>query len=172
MPPTSRPTMTVNWQQISDHVWDGIRTEFTLPAVAQVRRRLSELMEDPEPVMQQLVRVYIDDGTFCPGFQFLAGGQLHPTVRALFIRAMALKVPHNSFAAWMMTPSRMLAGSRPVDVLKDPPESLFPALETFSQKHWREPIRTDRKQGSERTTAGPRELPAQPNDCSARQSPG
>jgi hypothetical protein len=29
-----------------------------------VRRRLSELMEDPEPVMQQLVRVFIDDGTF------------------------------------------------------------------------------------------------------------
>lgn len=31
-------------------------------------RGLSELTEDPEPVMQQLVRV-IDDGTYCPGFQ-------------------------------------------------------------------------------------------------------
>lgn len=129
--------MAVNWQPISDDVWDGIRTEFTLPAVAQVRRRLSELMEDPEPVMQQLVRVFLDAGTFCPGFQFLAGGQLQPTVRALFTRALVLKIPHNSFAAWMMAPSGVLAGARPVDLLKDPPESLFPALETFSQEHWR-----------------------------------
>jgi hypothetical protein len=43
---------------ISDQTWAGIRTEFTLPALAQVNRRLSELMEDPEPVMQQLVRVH------------------------------------------------------------------------------------------------------------------
>jgi hypothetical protein len=49
----------VNWQPISDQVWDGIRTEFTLPAVGQVRHRLSELMEDPEPVMRQLVRVFL-----------------------------------------------------------------------------------------------------------------
>lgn len=102
-------------------------------------------MEDPEPVMTRLFRVFIDDGTFCPGFQFLPGGQLHPNVRELFTRAMALGIPHNSFAAWMMTPSRVLAGSRPVDLLKDPPGSLFPALEKFSQEHWREPVRTDRK---------------------------
>lgn len=41
--------MPVNWPPIADHVWDGIRTEFTLPTVAQVRHRLSELIEDPEP---------------------------------------------------------------------------------------------------------------------------
>jgi hypothetical protein len=70
----------VNRQPVSGQIWDGIRAEFTLPALEQVRRRLCELMEDPEPVMQQLVRVFIDDGTFCPGFQFLPGGQLHPTV--------------------------------------------------------------------------------------------
>jgi hypothetical protein len=43
-------------EPISDQTWDAIRTEFTVPSLDQVRRRLSELMEDPEPVMQQLVR--------------------------------------------------------------------------------------------------------------------
>jgi len=66
---------------VSDQTWEAIRAEFTLPALEQVRRRLSELVEDPEPVMRQLVRV-IDEGTYCPGFQFLAGGRLHPIVTA------------------------------------------------------------------------------------------
>jgi hypothetical protein len=51
---------------------------FTLSALGQAHRRLSELMDDPEPIMQQLVRVYIADNTFYPGFQFLPGGQLPP----------------------------------------------------------------------------------------------
>ncbi|MET3721275.1 MULTISPECIES: hypothetical protein [unclassified Arthrobacter] len=63
----------MNDQPFNDQTWAGIRPEYTLPTLGQVRRRLSELMEDPEPVMQQLVRVFIDDGTFCPGFQFLPG---------------------------------------------------------------------------------------------------
>lgn len=46
-------------QTISDQTWAGIRSEFTLPTLEQVRRRLSELMEDPEPVMRQLVRVFL-----------------------------------------------------------------------------------------------------------------
>ena len=75
-------------------------------------------------MMRQLVRV-IDEGTFCPGFQFLAGGQPHPTVRSLFARAMALKIPHNCFAAWMVSPSRTIAGSRPVDLLNSPPHPCF-----------------------------------------------
>ena len=77
-------------------------------------------MEDPEPVMRQLVRVFIDDGTFCPGFQFLPGGQLHPTVLTLFQRAMDLDIPHNYFTAWMVTPARTLDGLRPVDCLELP----------------------------------------------------
>lgn len=133
----------MNWQPISDQVWDGIKTEFTLPSVEQVRRRLSELMEDPEPVMRQLVRVFLsDEGTYCPGFQFLADGKPHPIVRNLFVRAMASKIPHNCFAAWMVTPSRTLAGSRPVDLLEDPPTALFLALETFGQEHTNRPRRT------------------------------
>jgi hypothetical protein len=119
---------------ISDQTWAAIRAEFTLPALEQVRRRLSELVEDPEPVMQRLVRVFIDDGTFCPGFQFLPGGQLHPTVVGLFRRAMELKVPHNYFTVWMVTPSRELAGSRPVDLLKNSPSPLLRALEAFNRR--------------------------------------
>jgi hypothetical protein len=49
----------VNGQPINDQTWAGIRAEFTLPALQQVRRRLSELMEDPEQIMRQLVRVFI-----------------------------------------------------------------------------------------------------------------
>jgi hypothetical protein len=85
----------VNGQPINDQTWAAIRAEFTLPTLQQVRRRLSELMEDPAPVMRQLVRVFIDDGTFCPGFQFLPGGQLRPTVVELFQRAVDLQIPHN-----------------------------------------------------------------------------
>jgi hypothetical protein len=84
--------------------------------------------------MRQLVRVFIDDGTFCPGFQFLPGGQLQPTVIGLFRRAMELDIPHNYFTVWMVTPSRDLAGSRPVDHLKGNPAPLVRALESY---RWR-----------------------------------
>ncbi len=123
--------MTINRRPISNQMWEGIRAEFTLPALEQVRRRLSQLMEDPEPVMQQLVRVFIDDGTFCPGFQFLPGGQLHPTVMRLFQRALELQIPHNYFTLWMVTPSRDLAGTRPVDHQKSRPAPLLRALESY-----------------------------------------
>jgi hypothetical protein len=119
---------------ISEQTWAGIRAEFTLPTLKQVHHRLSELMEDPEPVMRQLVRVFIDDGTFCPGFQFLPGGQLHPTVTALFRKAMELDIPHNYFTLWMVTPSKELAGARPVDLLKGGPAPLLRALKTY---RWR-----------------------------------
>ena len=121
----------MNGQTINDQTWAGIRTEFTLPTLEQVRRRLSELTEDPELVMRQLVRVFIDDGTFCPGFQFLPGGQLRPIVVALFQRAMELQIPHNYFTLWMVTPSKGLAGSRPVDHLKGGPAPLLRALESY-----------------------------------------
>jgi hypothetical protein len=124
----------MNREPISDQIWEGIRTEFMLPSLGQVRRRLSELMEDTEPVMQQLIRVFIDEGTFCPGFQFLAGGQLHPTVIELFRRAMDLKIAHNYFTVWMVTPSGSLAGSRHVDLLDSGPQPLFRALETLGNE--------------------------------------
>lgn len=111
-------------------MWEGIRREFTLPALEQVRRRLAELLDDPEPVMQQLVRVFIDDRTFCPGFQFLAGGHLHPTVLDLFQRAIELQIPHNNFTVWMVTPSKDLARGRPVDHLKGGSAPLLRVLES------------------------------------------
>lgn len=83
--------------------------------------------------MQQLVRVFIDDGTHCPGFQFLAGGQLQPAVVDLFHRAMELKIPHNYFTVWMITPSRELGGDRPVDVLKVSRAPLWRALEALGR---------------------------------------
>lgn len=124
----------MNGQPISDDTWERIRIEFSLPTLELVRRRLSELMEDPELMMRQLVRVFIDDGTFCPGFQFLPGGQLQPTVVGLFQRAMELQIPHNYFTIWMVTPSRALAGGRPVDHLKGGPAPLLRALESY---RWR-----------------------------------
>lgn len=124
----------MNPQPIRDQTWERIRAEFGLPALDQVRRRLSELVEDPEPVMQRLVRVFVDDGTYCPGFQFLPGGQLRPQVLELFQRAMELQIPHNYFTLWMVTPSRALAGTRPVDHLKAGPAPLLRALESY---RWR-----------------------------------
>ncbi|UZX04969.1 hypothetical protein F8G81_21980 [Arthrobacter sp. CDRTa11] len=126
--------MRSNWPPISSQTWAAIRTEFTLPSLEQVQRRLSELMEDPEPVMQQVVRVFIGEGTYCPGFQFLAGGLVHPTVLDLFQRAMALKIPHNHFTAWMVSPSAVLSGARPVDLLEGGSAALFKALEALGRK--------------------------------------
>ena len=82
----------------------------------------------------KLVRVFLDDGTYCPGFQFLPGGNLHPTVLTLFDRAMELSIPHNYFTAWMTTPTRDLAGTRPVDHLTTGPAPRLRALESY---RWR-----------------------------------
>jgi hypothetical protein len=115
----ARPSPVImNRRPVSNQIWDGIWAEFTLPALERVCRRLAELMEDPEPVMQQLVRFFIGEGTFCPGFQFLPGGQLHPTVLILFQRALDLQIPHNCFTAWMVTPARTLDALRPADCLQ------------------------------------------------------
>ena len=121
----------VNSRPISNQTWDGIGAAFTLPALAQVRRRLAELMEDPEPVMQRLVRV-IGDGTCCPGFQFRDDGSLHPVVIALFDRALGLKIPHNYFTAWMIMPLPG-PGIRPVDALDRHPQ-LAVELDAFARR--------------------------------------
>ncbi|WP_416416176.1 hypothetical protein [Paenarthrobacter aromaticivorans] len=80
--------------------------------------------------MQQLVRVFVDEDTCCPGFQFQADLSLDPVVSVLFDRAMALKIPHNYFALWMMLPCAALKGTRPVD-LRDihDPSPLLAALD-------------------------------------------
>jgi hypothetical protein len=101
---------------VPDEMWTALRNEFGLPSLKEVAARLT-VLSDPEPVLRALVRVFIGDGTFCPGFQFLPGGQLDPQVTTLFETALEAKVPHNYFALWMMTPVRELSGARPVDRL-------------------------------------------------------
>lgn len=84
---------------VPEQLWERIRDELTLPTLEQVRERLTTTQEDPEPVMQQLVRVFLfDDRTYCPGYQFRPDLSLNPAVVGLFERAMELRIPHNYFA--------------------------------------------------------------------------
>lgn len=66
-------------------------------------------------MLRQLVRVFIDEETFCPGFQFLPDRSLNCAVVGLFQRAVELRIPDNYFALWMITPCHALDGLRPVD---------------------------------------------------------
>jgi hypothetical protein len=47
---------------------------------------------------------------------------------------MDLKIPHNYFTLWMLTPSRDLAGSRPIDLIKSSPAPLLRALESSHRR--------------------------------------
>ncbi|MET3176047.1 UNVERIFIED_ORG: hypothetical protein ABIB52_003920 [Arthrobacter sp. UYCu721] len=46
---------------------------------------------------------------------------------------MELKVTHNYFTIWMITPSRELGGARPVDVLTESRAPLRRALEALGR---------------------------------------
>jgi hypothetical protein len=104
------------WPAVPEHIWDSIREEFTLPTAADLEAHFQALGE-PE-AMRRAVRVFIGEGAFCPGFQ-LKDGLFHEPVLRLFDQAMSLKIPHNVFAAWMVSPLSGQAGSRsrPVDIL-------------------------------------------------------
>jgi hypothetical protein len=69
---------------IPPQLWNAIREEFGLPTLTQVWERLEAGFPDPEPALRQLVRVFIDEGTFCPGFQFQRDLSLDPVVVRLF----------------------------------------------------------------------------------------
>ncbi|GGJ39921.1 hypothetical protein [Paenarthrobacter histidinolovorans] len=107
---------------VPEQLWERIRNEFHLPTLEQVRERFASVHEDPEPAMRQLVRVFIGEGTYCPGYQFRADLSLNPVVTGLHEQAMLLRIPHNYFALWMMVPSPALDGRRPVDLrnIQDP----------------------------------------------------
>lgn len=107
--------MNVNPRPISDQTWQGTSTEFTLSALGQVRRRLCELMDDPEPVMRE----FVHEGTFCPGFHFLHDGQMRPTAMTLFQHGMELQIPHNYFTLWTVTPPE--TGSDPAPLTSSKP---------------------------------------------------
>jgi hypothetical protein len=116
---------------IPPRLWNAVRDEFGLPALSDVRQRLQAECPDPEPVLRQIVRVFTDEGTFCPGFQFLPDMSLNPTIVGLFQRAVQQRIPHNYFALWMMTPCHALDWARPVDRHQEQHQSaLTTALES------------------------------------------
>ncbi|AOT04693.1 hypothetical protein [Arthrobacter sp. U41] len=102
------------WPAVPERIWDSIREEFTLPAAADLESHCQALGE-PE-AMRRAIRAFIGEETFCPGFQ-LRDGLFHEPALRLFDQAMSLKIPHNVFAAWMVTPLRAVSHSRPVDML-------------------------------------------------------
>ncbi len=128
-----QPRTPVMGGAIDALIWYRIDVEFSLPSLEQVTHRYKAKASDPEPVLRKLVRVFIDGGTYCPGFQFVPGDTLHPVVVDLFGQAMTLKVPHNYFTAWMVTRSTDLTGSRPVDLLHKEAR-LYAALEVFAKR--------------------------------------
>ena len=127
-PPDPAPQPLRYGQTIPLAVWEAIRTEYGLPTLAQVRDRLSTIHADPDPIMQQLVRIFVGEETLCPGYQFTNTLEVKPAVRALFARAMELRIAHNYFSAWMTAPCQELEGRRPVDLLHQPTPPLFEAL--------------------------------------------
>lgn len=119
------------WPAVPDHIWDGIRDEFGMPTEAELRNHFQTL-GDPG-AMQRAVRVFVGEETLCPGFQ-LKNGRLREPVLHLFDHAMTLKVPHNVFAAWMVSPMPGQAGTRPVGSL-DRVGPLQAALEDFAASY-------------------------------------
>ncbi len=71
----------------------------------------------------------------CPGFQ-LKDGLFDEPVLNLFERALALKIPHNVFAAWMVAPlpGAACAGTGPVDQLLQTAQ-LRDALAAFADRY-------------------------------------
>lgn len=68
--------------------------------------------------MRRMARVFVDQETYCPGYQFRRDLSPNPVMVGLFERALELRIPHNYLALWMMTHCPALHGSRPVDRLK------------------------------------------------------
>ena len=128
-----QPQTPVMGGLIDASIWHRIDVEFSLPSLVQVTCRYEGRAADWELVLRKLVRVFIEGETYCPGFQFVPGGSLHPVVVGLFGQAMTLRVPHNYFTAWMLTPSTDLAGSRPVDLLHEAGR-LYAALKVFANR--------------------------------------
>ncbi|WP_314324007.1 hypothetical protein [Paenarthrobacter ilicis] len=115
---------------VPEQLWQKTRTEFGLPPLVHVQERLATGPMDPGPIIRRLFRVFIGEGTFCPGYQFLPDRTLNPVVTGLRERAMDLRIPHNYLALWMMVPSPALDGHRPVDLRETrDPAPLLTALD-------------------------------------------
>ncbi|MGN7201406.1 hypothetical protein [Arthrobacter sp. SAFR-044] len=136
MPTASNVRAERFWPAVPEHIWDSIREAFTLPTAAELETHFQALGD--ASAMQRAVRVFIGEGTFCPGFQ-LKDGLFHEPVLDLFRHAMALKIPHNVFAAWMVSPLSGLvdqsgSGFRPVDQLGNTGQ-LQDALLAFADRY-------------------------------------
>jgi hypothetical protein len=121
------------WPAVPERIWDSIREEFTLPRVADLEAHFQALGQ-PE-AMRRAIRVFIGDETFCPGFQ-LKDGYFHEPALRLFDHAMSLKVPHNVFAAWTVSPlpaEPADSRSRPVDMLHS--MTLLQSLAAFADRY-------------------------------------
>jgi hypothetical protein len=114
MPTASNVRAERFWLAVPEHICDSIREEFTLPTAADLETHFQSL-GGPEAV-RRAVRVFIGEDTFCPGFQ-LKDGHFHEPVLRPFDQAKSLKIPHNVFAAWMVSPLPAEYRSRPVDIL-------------------------------------------------------
>ncbi len=130
-PKTTTVPALLYGQPIPPGVWEAIGAEFGLPSDKQVRARLEQLKPDPEPVMRKLVRVFIGAETLCPGYQFTDSLEVQPAVLILFARAMELRIAHNYFSAWMVTPSPERESRRPIDLIHSPTPPLLRALASF-----------------------------------------
>lgn len=117
------------WPAVPEQIWDSIRDEFTLPTAADLQSHFQSL-GNPD-AMQRAVRVFVGEETLCPGFQ-LKDGLFREPVLQLFEHAIWLKVPHNVFAAWMVSP--LPVGTRPVDVL-DNVDPLRDGLADFANRY-------------------------------------
>jgi hypothetical protein len=131
MPTASNAKAERFWPAVPEHIWDSIREEFTLPNAADLETHFQSL-GDPE-AMRRAVRVFIGEGTFCPGFQ-LKDRLFHEPVLCLFDQAMSLKIPHNVFAAWVVSPLSAESRSRPIDML-DSMALLQSSLVTFGDRY-------------------------------------
>ncbi|MCO4254457.1 hypothetical protein [Pseudarthrobacter cellobiosi] len=114
MPTASNVKAERFWSAVPEHIWDSIREEFTLPTAADLETHFQSLGD--REAMRRAVRAFIGEETFCPGFQLKDGHFQGPVLR-LFDLAMSLKIPHNVFAAWMVSPLPAESRSRPVDML-------------------------------------------------------
>lgn len=133
MPTASNVRAERFWPAVPEAIWDSIREEFTLPTAADLEAHLQALGD--ASAMRRAVRVFVGEGTFCPGFQ-LKAGLFHEPVLRLFEQALAANVPHNVFAAWMVSPLPGAPGhgSRPVDQLGNA-RQLQDALAGFAHRY-------------------------------------
>ncbi|MEW1813033.1 hypothetical protein AB0284_20315 [Pseudarthrobacter phenanthrenivorans] len=120
------------WPSIDPQLWEECREEFGLLTLDECVQHFKALSDHSEPSMQQLVRVFVDDETLAPGYQFMEPGILNADVLSLFRRPMELKIPHNSFTHWMLTPLPGRNAPRPVAVL-DHRDPLMQYLEDFAR---------------------------------------